>query len=165
MIWGSALWSTARSLRCSWPPCRFNKGKTASSKVRTIAASSGGMSISTASNTSDLLCFRADIWQMIAQETSPLCPMYLCQLWRPGCSQWPRGSQLVRRPDYEARRGRKPEGAAPPCEISERACRQLAHDLDRYCDSMAMCFHQQMAQLCDLAAVSTVESTETAQPF
>ena len=49
--------------------------------------------------------------------------------------------------------------------ISERACRQLAHDLDRYCDSMAMCFHQQMAQLCDLAAVSNVESTETDQPF
>ena len=48
--------------------------------------------------------------------------------------------------------------------ISERACCKLAHDLDRYCDSVAMSFHQQMAQLSDLAAVSNAESTETDQP-
>src|SRR5829696_59068 len=53
----------------------------------TIAASSGGMSIRTASNTSDLLCFIADVGQRVAQETSLICPRYLCQLWRPGCSQ------------------------------------------------------------------------------
>ena len=41
---------------------------------------------------------------------------------------------------------------------------QLAYDLDCYCDSMAMSFHQQMAQLCDLAAVSKVESAETDEP-
>jgi hypothetical protein len=47
--------------------------------------------------------------------------------------------------------------------ISERMCCQLAYDLDCYCDSVAMSFHQQMAQLCDLAAVSNVKSTETDQ--
>jgi hypothetical protein len=29
--------------------------------------------------------------------------------------------------------------------ISERMCCQLAYDLDCYCDSVAMSFHQQMA--------------------
>src|SRR5829696_9039673 len=74
------------------------------------------MSIRIASNTSDLLCFIADVGQMVAQETSPSCPRYLCQLWRPCCAKWRRGSRLVRRPDSEACRGRKPEGAAPPCQ-------------------------------------------------
>jgi hypothetical protein len=45
--------------------------------------------------------------------------------------------------------------------ISESKCCQLAYDLDCYCDSVAMSFHQQMAQLCNLAAVSNVKSTET----
>jgi hypothetical protein len=48
--------------------------------------------------------------------------------------------------------------------ISKRTCRQLPYDLDRCCDSVAMSFHQQMAQLCDLAVLSNVESTETDQP-
>src|SRR4029453_13160614 len=47
--------------------------------------------------------------------------------------------------------------------IRERKCCQLAYDLDCYCDSVAMSFHQQMAQFCDLAAVSNVKSTETDQ--
>jgi len=48
--------------------------------------------------------------------------------------------------------------------IGERACCQLAHDLDRYCDSVAMSFHQQITQFSDLALVSNVESTEPDQP-